>query len=73
VSRFLLSADAELDLEDLDRYLERLPAKPALAIAAEIYFMLNSIGDNPYMGIGHSELTRAFGEEIRSRAASTIA
>ena len=70
MSRFFLSDDAKRDLAKLDLYLDGLPGAPARAIAAEVFHLLHSIGSAPYLGVGHSDLTRAFGEEIRSGVAA---
>lgn len=67
MSRFLLSMHAQEDLRQIRAYFDRLPKHPTQAIASELFHMLHSIGDNPHLGIAHSDLTRAFGEEIRSR------
>jgi plasmid stabilization system protein ParE len=70
VSRYLLSLDADQDLAELDVYLDRLSMTSARAISVEIIHALRSIGSHPFMGVAHSDLTRAYGEEIRSRLAA---
>jgi plasmid stabilization system protein ParE len=67
LSRFLLSPDAEDDLDDILSYLDELPREPADRIALSIQTMLHNIGKEPYLGAPHSALTRLIGEEVRSR------
>jgi plasmid stabilization system protein ParE len=60
LSHFHLSAEAELDLDDIFTYLNQLPLEPGDRIADALQGMLESIG-------AHSHLTRLLGQEVRSR------
>jgi plasmid stabilization system protein ParE len=64
MSRFFLSADANRDLDEIERYLEELPIGPASRGAETIVRTLNSIAKEPYLGAPHSTLTRMLGVEV---------
>jgi len=66
VNRYYLSADAELDFDEIIEYLSQLPQQPADRIGASIQHALERISDNPFVGRTQSDLTRRFGVEIRS-------
>jgi plasmid stabilization system protein ParE len=55
------------DLEAIGSYLEELPLEPANRIAARLEQALQSIANQPYLGLPHSHLTRLMGQEVRSR------
>jgi len=67
LARFLLSLDAEQDLDEILSYLDRLPRVPAERIAMSLQTMLHHIGQEPYLGAANSALTLLLGEEVRSR------
>ncbi len=67
MSHFHLSAEAELDLDDIFTYLNQLPLEPGDRIADALQGMLESIGAQPLLGAPHSHLTRLLGQEVRSR------
>jgi toxin ParE1/3/4 len=67
LSRFHLSAEAELDLDEILAYLDQLPLEPGDRIAESLQGMFESIGSQPYLGASHSHLTRLLGQEVRSR------
>jgi plasmid stabilization system protein ParE len=67
LSRFHLSAEAELDLDDILTYLDQLPLEPGDRIAESLQGILESIGTQPLLGAPHSQLTRLLGQEVRSR------
>jgi plasmid stabilization system protein ParE len=69
LSRFLLSIDAEFDLDEILAYLDEIPQDPGDRIAQSIQTMLESIGSQPYLGTQQSHLTRLLGEEVYSRLA----
>lgn len=64
--RYILSNAASKDMDDIRSYLLELPRTPGGRIAAEIKLALRAIAANPYQGRGHSDLTRIYGQEIRS-------
>ena len=67
MSRFHLSAEAKLDLDDILAYLDELPLEPGNRIAESLQGMLEGIGAQPLLGAPHSHLTRLLGQEVRSR------
>ena len=67
MSRFFLSPCAKRDLVDIKAYLDSVPQMPANKIARALQMTFRSIADNPYQGVGQSDLTRLAGVEIRSR------
>ncbi len=71
MKRFLLSHDADYDLDEILTYLDALPDKPAVLIASAIQKTLNSIADQPYRGGLQSELTRIAGVEVRARVVNS--
>lgn len=70
MSRYFLSAHADRDLDEIIAYLEGLPIVPATRIGKSICQMLDSIADNPLLGMTHSELTRRLGVEVKTRLAT---
>jgi plasmid stabilization system protein ParE len=69
LTRYFLSKDAEQDLEEILVYLDGLPLEPADRIARYLQFILDRIGEQPYLGSTQSYLTRLLGQEVRSRLA----
>ena len=67
MSRFLLSPDADRDLDEIQTYLENLPPIPAITGGSAIVKMLENIARDPSHGATHSNLTRVLGVEVRSR------
>ncbi len=67
MSRFVLSSEAGLDIEQIQEYLDGLPAAPAMRIGMALHRTLESIGANSLRGMLESELTRILGLEVRSR------
>ena len=67
MSRFHLSAEAELDLDEILAYLDQLPLEPGDRIAESLQGMFESIGAQPLLGAPHSHLSRLLGQEVRSR------
>jgi len=67
LSRFHLSPDAEVDLDEILAYLDELPQQAADRIGQSLQTMLHSIGRQPYLGVRSSYLTRLIGEEVHSR------
>ena len=67
MSRFVLSVDANRDLDEIESYLEKLPNDPAARGADAIVRTLRSIGKEPHLGAPHSNLTRLLDVEVRSR------
>jgi plasmid stabilization system protein ParE len=67
LNRFLLSAGAQRDLDDIREYLVGVPPEHAKRIAQSLRAMLRSVGKQPLLGTAHSYLTRLLGEEVRSR------
>jgi len=67
VKRFLLSAAADRDLDEILDYLDALPDQPAATIASAIQKTIRSIAMHPLRGSIQSELTRLAGVEVRSR------
>lgn len=66
MNRFFLSPAAKRDLAEIKAYCEILPKVPARKIGAALQAALHGIADNPYRGVGQSELTRRAGFEVRS-------
>jgi plasmid stabilization system protein ParE len=67
VKRFILSPDAERDLDEILEYLDAIPERPALFIASTLQKAFDSIAAYPYRGAAQSELSRIAGQEVRSR------
>ena len=67
MSRFFLSPHAQGDLVEIKAYFESIPKEPADRTARALQATLRSIANNPYQGVGQSELTRIAGVEVRSR------
>ncbi len=67
LSRFLISDDADRDLDEILEYLNPIPERPALTVLSAIEKAFFGIADYPYRGAAQSELTRIAGQEIRSR------
>ncbi len=67
MSRFLLSAHAQADLEVFSQDLDSFSRKSGDRMARSLYNMLNSIAEAPFQGPAHSGYTLLFGYEIRSR------
>ena len=64
--RYILGPGASQDVADIRRYLADLPATPGGRIGSGLKQALRFIAANPYLGLAQSELTRAFGQEVRS-------
>jgi plasmid stabilization system protein ParE len=62
-----LSLQAKLDIEEIRIFWRRTSAIQRSRTAAELRKIIQNIGANPYIGSGQSELTRIYGEEVRSR------
>jgi plasmid stabilization system protein ParE len=71
VKRFVLSPFASRDVDDVVRYLEQMPERPAHRVGTAIHRMLEQIGDHPLQGAAQSEVTRIMGFEVRSRLAAS--
>jgi plasmid stabilization system protein ParE len=70
MSRFLLTRDAQEDLEDIRAYHRGLPPEPALRIESRVQRTIFDLARNPHRGIADGRLTLLFGHEVRSRLAS---
>ncbi len=66
MNRFFFSPAANRDLAELKAYFDMLPKVPAHKIASALQAAFDSIAENPYRGVGQSELTRRAGFEVRS-------
>jgi len=66
VTSVRFSAQADLDLEDIYDYLCRIPERHAARIIGKLDQTAVSIGENPFIGTGESDLTRELGREVRS-------
>ena len=69
MSRLFLSGDAQRDLDEIREYHEEIPREHAERVLKSLEDMLQSIGEQPYLGTSQSALTRLLGEEVRSRLA----
>jgi plasmid stabilization system protein ParE len=67
MSRFLFSPAAQADLEELAIQLDSFSPLAAIKLGRQIFAMLTSISDQPYLGLEHSNFSRLFGCEVRSR------
>jgi plasmid stabilization system protein ParE len=67
VKRFILSPDANHDLDEIESFLDAIPSKPAIRFGAALQAMLWRIAENPLQGAVQSELSRLCGDEVRSR------
>lgn len=70
MKRFLLSADADRDLDEIEAYLDLLPAAASIRGGSKLLQALAKIARDHYLGAPHSNLTRLVGGEVRSRLAS---
>jgi plasmid stabilization system protein ParE len=69
LKRFVLSEDAERDLDAIRRFLDGVSTGLARKTAIALQRGLRSIADDPQLGARHSLLTRIVGSEVRSRVA----
>jgi len=67
MSSVTLSLQAKLDLEEIRIFWSRTSAKQRSLILRELRKTIQGIGAYPLIGVGQSELTRIYGEEVRSR------
>ena len=67
MKRFLISPDADRDLDEILEYLDALPERPALFVASALQKAFDGIAAYPYRGAAQSELTRIAEQEVRSR------
>jgi plasmid stabilization system protein ParE len=68
VSRFFLTRYASQDLDEIRFYLAPVPERHAAPIRRHLRSLLHEIAAYPERGAIHSQATRIFGEEIRTRA-----
>jgi plasmid stabilization system protein ParE len=67
VRRFIISRDANHDLDEIENFLDSIPSKPAVRLGGTLQSMLWRIAESPLQGAVQSELTRLCSDEVRSR------
>jgi plasmid stabilization system protein ParE len=65
MTRFSFSPDAELDIDDITRYLQELPQEPALRIGRDLQRAIYAIARFPGLGRVDERLTRQANPRIR--------
>jgi len=63
----LSDPDASADLDDIRRYLARVPQRYAAPIRQALRSLLHDIAANPQRGANHGLATGILGEEVKSR------
>jgi plasmid stabilization system protein ParE len=65
MSRFLLSKEAERDLDGIIAYVQALPEKPGLKLGKALQQTMHLLADYPHLGAVHKAYSLLSGEEIR--------